>query len=119
MQSKTGACSTPSLPEAGESIKDYILNGRPDSDAPEIFLREKAPFVPMASGVGIGYMFDCYCKKAGIDRKPFDGKGFHGLRRRLARNMLVSGTPSPLLRRFSDTRTLTLPNSICRWTART
>ena len=53
----------------------------------------EAPFVPMASGVGIGYMFDCYCKKAGIDRKPFDGKGFHGLRRRLARNMLVSGTP--------------------------
>lgn len=94
MQSKTGGMLyLPLLPEAGESIKDYILNGRPDSDAPEIFLREKAPFVPMASGVGIGYMFDCYCKKAGIDRKPFDGKGFHGLRRRLARNMLVSGTP--------------------------
>ena len=38
-------------------------------------------------------MFDCYCRKAGIDRKPFDGKGFHGLRRRLAKNILVSVTP--------------------------
>ncbi len=32
-------------------------------------------------------------KKAGIERHAFDGKGFHGLRRRLARNMLVTGTP--------------------------
>ena len=93
-QSKTGGMLyLPLLPEAGEAIKEYILNGRPDSDAPEVFLREKAPFISMASGVGVGYMFDCYCRKAGIDRKPFDGKGFHGLRRRLARNMLVSGTP--------------------------
>ena len=93
-QSKTGGMLyLPLLPEAGEAIKEYILNGRPDSDAPEVFLREKAPFISMASGVGIGYMFDCYCQKAGLDRKPFDGKGFHGLRRRLARNMLVSGTP--------------------------
>ena len=93
-QSKTGGMLyLPLLPEAGEAIKDYILNGRPDSDVPEIFLREKAPFISMAGGVGIGYMFDCYCRKAGIERKPFDGKGFHGLRRRLAKNMLVSGTP--------------------------
>lgn len=93
-QSKTGGMLyLPLLQEAGEAIKDYILNGRPDSDVSEIFLREKAPFVSMSSGVAIGYMFDSYCRKAGIDRKPFDGKGFHGLRRRLAKNMLVSGTP--------------------------
>lgn len=47
----------------------------------------------MSSGVAIGYLFDRYTKKAGIERIPFDGKGFHGLRRRLARNMLTSGTP--------------------------
>lgn len=47
----------------------------------------------MSSGVAIGYMFEQYSKKAGIERRPFDGKGFHGLRRRLARNMLVTGTP--------------------------
>ena len=93
-QSKTGGMlSLPILPETGEAIKDYILNGRPRSDCPEVFLREKAPFQAMFDGVAIGYIFDQYAKKAGIERHAFDGKGFHGLRRRLARNMLVTGTP--------------------------
>lgn len=94
MQSKTGGLlSLPILPETGEAIKDYILNGRPKSDCPEVFLREKAPFQAMFDGVAIGYVFDQYAKKAGIERHAFDGKGFHGLRRRLARNMLITGTP--------------------------
>ncbi len=38
-------------------------------------------------------MFKSYQKQAGIVRQPFDGKGFHGLRRRLAKKLLVSGTP--------------------------
>ena len=94
IQSKTeGVLYLPLLPETGEAIKDYILNARPKTDVQEIFLREKAPFIFMSSGVAIGYLFDSYSKKAGIERSPFDGKGFHGLRRRLARNMLTSGTP--------------------------
>ena len=94
VQSKTGGLlSLPILPETGEAIKDYILNGRPTSNCPEVFLREKAPFQAMFDGVAIGYVFDQYAKKAGIERHAFDGKGFHGLRRRLARNMLVTGTP--------------------------
>lgn len=94
LQSKTGGLlSLPILPETGEAIKDYILNGRPDSDCQEVFLREKAPFQAMFDGVAIGYVFDKYAEKAGIERHAFDGKGFHGLRRRLARNMLITGTP--------------------------
>ena len=94
VQSKTGGLlSLPILPETGEAIKDYILNGRPTSNCPEVFLREKAPFQAMFDGVAIGYVFDQYAKKAGIERHAFDGKGFHVLRRRLARNMLVTGTP--------------------------
>lgn len=38
-------------------------------------------------------MFRFYQDKAGIRRQPFDGKGFHGLRRRLAKKLLVSGSP--------------------------
>ena len=38
-------------------------------------------------------MFDQYVKKAGIERKPYDGKTFHGLRRHLAKNLIVSGVP--------------------------
>ena len=40
----------------------------------------------------VGDMFKRYQKKAGIRRTPFDGKGFHGLRRRLAKRLIESGT---------------------------
>lgn len=101
-QSKTGGMlSLPILPETGAAIQDYILNGRPESDCPEVFLRVNAPIQAMLDGLAIGYVFDQYAKAAEIVRSPFDGKGFHGLRRRLARNMLINGTPittiSPVL----------------------
>ena len=94
VQSKTGGLlSLPILPETGEAIRNYILNGRTMSNCPEVFLREKAPFQAMFDGVAIGCVFDQYAKKTGIERHAFGGKGFHGLRRHLARNMLVTGTP--------------------------
>ncbi len=37
-------------------------------------------------------MFTDYERRAGIERQPFDGKSFHGLRRRLAKKLLVSGS---------------------------
>ena len=39
-------------------------------------------------------MFKRYQRRAGISRQALDGKGFHGLRRRLAKKLLVAGTPS-------------------------
>ena len=39
-------------------------------------------------------MFKRYQRRAGITRQALDGKGFHGLRRRLAKKLLVSGTPT-------------------------
>ena len=41
----------------------------------------------------IAEMLILYQQKAGVERQPFDGKGFHGLRRHLARNLLNTGTP--------------------------
>ncbi len=84
--------SLPLLPETGELLKDYILNVRRKSELEEIFLRERAPLAPI-SAVTVAYAFNKYCKKAGIKRIAFDGKGFHSLRYRLAKNMLSSGSP--------------------------
>ncbi len=92
-QKKTGTkIILPLMKPAGEALMDYILNERKPSDADEIFLRSNAPFVPLTDSPAIGYLFDRYCIKAGIERKPFDGKTFHGLRRRLGRSLLVSGS---------------------------
>lgn len=94
LQRKTGRASyIPLVKEAGEALQDYILNARPRSDSPEVFLRLVAPRTGLADAVSIGCMFQQYQRKAGIRRHAFDGKGFHGLRRRLAKKLLVTGTP--------------------------
>lgn len=92
-QRKTGIpIILPLMKPAGEALKDYILNERKTSDAEEVFIRALAPYVALADSQSVEYLFDRYCIKAGIEREPFDGKGFHGLRRRMGKNLLVSGS---------------------------
>lgn len=94
LQQKTGeSLSLPLIPSVGESIKEYVLCSRPASESEYIFLRHKAPFQKLSDGVPIGNMFDSYQQKAGIERTPHDGKGFHSLRRLLGRNMTIAGIP--------------------------
>lgn len=94
VQKKTGqVVYCPLLKEVGEALQDYILNGRPNTGCEEIFLRTIPPKTTIETAAAVGNMFKSYQEKAGIARYPFDGKGFHGLRRRLARNLLVTGTP--------------------------
>lgn len=45
------------------------------------------------NATSIADMLILYQQKAGVERKPFDGKGFHGLRRHLAKSLLDTGTP--------------------------
>ena len=54
-------------------------------------LRVNAPILPLSSGSSIESIFEYQCKVAGIKRKAFDGRAFHGLRRRLGRKMLMNG----------------------------
>ncbi len=94
IQSKTGASvALPLLPEAGEAIKEYILSGRPESPSDFIFLTTKYPVRKLADGTSLGYVFEKYEQLAGIRRAAFDGKGFHALRRTVARKMVISGVP--------------------------
>ena len=94
IQQKTGTpIILPLMKPAGEALKDYILNERKPSDAEEVFIRALAPYTALTDSQSVEYLFDQYCIKAGIERTPFDGKGFHGLRRRLGKKLLVSGSP--------------------------
>lgn len=81
----------PLTKDVGEAMQDYILNWRPKCDYPEIFLRIRPPFRPFKDAVCVGDQYDVYCYRAGIKRVPFDGKGFHSLRRAVGRNMVTSG----------------------------
>ncbi len=95
VQKKTGkTVYAPLVREAGEAIKDYILNARPATPGcQEVFLRVIAPKTAIMDTMCVTCMFKSYQEKAGIKRQPFDGKGFHGLRRRLAKKLLVAGVP--------------------------
>ncbi len=97
-QSKTNqTVSLPLLEMTGTAIQDYILNARPESECPEVFLRCIPPKIAIQDAVCVGTMFKDYERRAGIERYPFDGKGFHGLRRRLAKKLLVAGNPLTMI----------------------
>ena len=92
-QKKTGIpIVLPLLKSVGEALKDYILTEREKSEAEEVFLRTVIPYSGLSDGQSVQFHFTKYLKKAGIERQPFDGRNFHGLRRRLGRSLLVSGS---------------------------
>ena len=78
---------------AGNAIIDYILNGRPSSESPFMFLRSCAPYQQFHYGVSISCIFRKYLKKAGLSHVAGDGKTFHGFRRTLGTEMVVQGIP--------------------------
>ena len=76
-----------------QSIADYILNGRPQTESRNVFVRHQAPFVGYHDGVSIACNFRKYQKKAGITHTVGDGKTLHGLRRGLGTEMTACGVP--------------------------
>lgn len=85
VQHKTGEpLSLPLEAESGNAIADYILNGRPDSTLPNIFLCHTGVIRPLdarsASGVVSRHM-----KLAGISAKR---RAFHALRRTFGTRLL-------------------------------
>lgn len=92
IQKKTGVENTlPLFTDVGNAIADYILNGRPQSDESQVFLSTKAPYGPLQPGGSRTGIIHRYQKLAGINRTPFDGKGFHSFRRAVGTNMVSSG----------------------------
>lgn len=76
-----------------QAVADYILNGRPQTDARNVFIRHQAPFTGYHDGVSIACIFRKYQKKAGIVHAVGDGKTLHGIRRGLGTGMTASGIP--------------------------
>ncbi len=92
VQDKTDiALVLPLMPEAGNAVADYILNYRPKSDDPHIFLRTRRPYTSLRSGCA--NIIRRYQKASGFEHHAGDGKTFHALRRTAGTNLICSGTP--------------------------
>lgn len=88
----------PLLPEIEEALKDYLTNGRPDSNENRIFLRCKAPFQPVTTSV-LRFETAKYFNAAGID---IDGRkhGPHTFRSSLATSMVNDAVPYEAIRKI-------------------
>jgi len=90
-----GKTQTPvSLPlqkVVGAALVDYILNSRPESKSPEVFLRSLAPFQGFKDGVSVACILRRRMKAAGIAHLRGDGKTMHGIRRMLGTRMTIEG----------------------------
>lgn len=97
VQHKTGApLSIPLEPESGNAIADYILNGRPNSAFPNIFLCHTGVIHPLdarsASSIVSKHM-----KQAGV---PANRRAFHALRRTFGTRLLQNEVSFELIQQL-------------------
>jgi site-specific recombinase XerD len=94
IQIKTGQpIKIPMETDVGNAIADYVLNGRPSTDSHYVFTRTIAPYKKLENrGTGRNILRK-YLNSAGIVHLPWDGKGFHALRRSMGTWMLEADVP--------------------------
>ncbi len=80
---------------AGNAVAEWLLRGRPDCEAPEVFVRLQAPFVKLGKSTGSTLMRR-RLTRAGIEHVAGDGKSFHALRRTAGTRLIESGAGLPL-----------------------
>lgn len=98
IQEKTGVpLVLPLLTEVGNAIADYILNGRPPSQQPYIFLRSQAPYQRLSGRSTCYGISHKIMKETGIRQGEKDREGFHCLRHSLAARLLSEETPLPII----------------------
>lgn len=99
VQQKTGASlSLPMPAQVRTALLDYIHNGRPTHSGQTVFLRYKAPFLPLSSRA-VNYLTTKYLRLAGIS---ISGKkhGPHSFRASLATSMVNDGVPYEAVRKI-------------------
>lgn len=91
VQHKTGVpLALPLDPEAGNAIATYILEGRPDTDDPHVFVRALRPYVALCAHA-IGGVIRKYAGALG--EKPGIPLGTTAFRREVGTGMTDAGVP--------------------------
>jgi site-specific recombinase XerD len=88
-QVKTGKqLSLDLLPDVGWAIIDYLKNGRPETDSPNIFVRHVVPYTSFSNTDCMNFIIKQYARAAGITKANTARSSFHMLRYGLASTLL-------------------------------
>ena len=92
-QSKTGVpFKLPLTTDVGNALSAYLLDERPDTNTPRVFVRSIAPFTPLSGHSACYSVVRRAFHRAGI-RVGSERKGIHLLRHSAASRMLSKGVP--------------------------
>lgn len=95
IQHKTGVeCELPLSADVGNAIANYILNERPKTYVPFVFIRARAPYIKLDSHAPGDRVRTFMRKSPRINYNSGDRKGFHSFRRYVASQMVDNNVPS-------------------------
>jgi integrase len=98
IQHKTGfGLSLPLVEGAASAIADYLLNGRPATELPYVFLTGVMPFRKLNDKSSVANVLNKYTRLAGVDKTAHDGKSFHAFRRSMGAWLLESGVDPEMI----------------------
>lgn len=90
IQGKTKkSLALPLTEEAGWALIDYIKNGRPVTDSPNVFVKHRPPYNAFPVNSTMNHILSAVLNKAGIPSKN-QNYGWHTFRRSLATKLLQS-----------------------------
>jgi len=87
----------PILDDIGWALIDYLKNGRPYTKSDAVFVNHKAPYGAFKMSNGMQHILRKYMRFAGLEIPQNEHCGLHSLRSTLARTMLESGAPLPVI----------------------
>ncbi|MGH3612321.1 MAG: site-specific integrase [Pseudonocardia sp.] len=94
VQSKTGhRVQLPLLKEVGWAVIDYLRDGRPVCDCPQVFLRHTAPIGPFSDQDHLHQILVKHARVAHVRVSEKRRHGMHSLRHTLATRLMEDGTP--------------------------
>jgi integrase len=93
-QAKTGnRIWLPLLKDVGWAVIDYVRNGRPASDCPQVFVRHTAPAGPFSDQDHLHQILVKHARAAHVPLGEEKRHGMHSLRHTLATRLMENGTP--------------------------
>ena len=94
VQAKTGGrVWLPLLRDVGWAIIDYVRDGRPASDCPQVFIRHTAPIGPFSDQDHLHQILVKHARVARVSVSEKRRRGMHSLRHTLATRLMEDGTP--------------------------